>query len=56
MQLNLPFQSLAILLVGGESSFVGFQFPVVRFESFLDYGDVFGQRGHFFFERCDFLI
>ena len=56
VHLDLAFQPLAILLVGGESGFVGFQFPDVRFESFLDHGDVFGQRGHFFFERGDFLI
>ena len=56
MRLNIAFELLAVLLVGGESGFIGFEFPIVRFEGFLDYGDVSGQRGYFFFECCDFLV
>ena len=56
VHLDVAFQPLAVLLVGGESGFVGFQFPQVRFQGLLDHRDVFGQRGHFFFEGCDFLI
>ena len=56
VQLDVAFQPLAVLLVGGESGFVGFQFPQVRFQSLLDHGDVLGQLGDFFFERSDFLI
>ena len=56
VHLDVAVQFLAVFLVGGESGFVGFQLPHMRFESFLDHGDVLGQRGHFFFERSDFLV
>ena len=52
VHLDIAFELLAVLLVGGERGAVGFEAALMRFQRFFDYGDMFGKRGDFFFELC----
>jgi hypothetical protein len=52
MRLDVAFELLAVLLIGGERGAIGFQAALVRFQRLFDDCDMFGKRGDFFFKLC----
>ena len=54
--LDFAFETLAVALVAGERGLIEIETAQVRFELFLDFGDVFGKSGNFLCQRGDRII
>ena len=56
VNLDLAFEFLAILLIGGQRGAIRLQLAQVRFKRLLDRCDVLRKRGHFLFKRGNLLV
>ncbi len=56
VHLDVAFQFLAVLLIGGKGSAIGFQAAEMGFQRFFENRDVLGQSGDFFVKSSNALI